>query len=83
MEIELMEYMKKFSLVDFIGFGRILKIEETPELEDYVLKIIVEFKNQKRKIRKGLLELAKNIAEENDEQKRLTAEQKNEEKEPE
>lgn len=77
MEAELMEYMKKFSLLDFIGFGRILEVEETLELEDYVFKIIGAFQQKKRKTRKELLRLAKEISEENEKEKRSAAEPKN------
>ena len=65
MEKELINYIKEFQLVDLIGFGRILGVEEEDNFEDYLTNIIVAFLNEKRKKRKQLLQLAKDIANNN------------------
>lgn len=62
MEKELINYIKEFQLIDLIGFGRILGVEEEDNFEDYLTNIVIAFLNQKRRKRKQLLQLAKDIA---------------------
>lgn len=62
MEKELIKYIEDFQLIDLLGFGNILGVEECDNFEDYVTNIVVKFSKEKRKKRKQLLQLAKDIA---------------------
>lgn len=66
MEKKLIEYIKKFQLIDLLGFGNILQVEETNDFESYLTNIIIAFLQQKRKKRKQLLKLAEDIAANNE-----------------
>lgn len=65
MEKELLGYIENFQLTDLLGFGKILNVEEKDDYADYLNNIIVNFKKEKRKKRKQLLKLAKDISEYN------------------
>lgn len=62
MEKELIRYMRDFQLTDLLGFGNILRVQEVDDFEEYVTNIVVSFSKEKRKKRKQLLQLAKDIA---------------------
>lgn len=66
MEKKLIKYIKKFQLIDLLGFGNILQVEETNDFESYLTNIIIAFLQQKRKKRKQLLKLAEDIAANNE-----------------
>lgn len=61
MEKELIKYIEEFQLIDLLGFGNILGVEECDSFEDYVINIVVKFSKENRKKRKQLLQLAKDI----------------------
>lgn len=67
MEKELIKYIGKFQLTDLLGFGNILRVreEDCKDFQDYITKIVVSFSKEKRRKRKQLLQLAKDVAENN------------------
>lgn len=66
MEKKLIECFLGFSVLDLIGFGKILGVEENgQEFEDFVTEIVVEFSKQNRFQRSKLLKLAKKIKKDN------------------
>lgn len=65
MEKKLLEYIKKFQLIDLLGFGNILQVKEQDDFEKYITDIVVNFSKEKRRKKKQLLKLAKDIVENN------------------
>lgn len=78
MEKDLIKYIGKFQLTDLLGFGNILKVKECNDFEEYVTNIVISFSKEKRRKRKQLLQLAKDIADNNDDyDRRIAAAQNN------
>lgn len=65
MEKKLIEYIRDFKLIDLLGFANILGVEEEENFEEFCSNIVLAFTKQRRKMRKELLKLAKDISTEN------------------
>ena len=66
-----LEAVHSFQFTDILAFGKILEVEEKENLEDFVGDILVEFNKKDRAARRKLLKLAKDVAKENRENKKL------------
>lgn len=61
MEEKLINCFKEFQLIDLLGFGTLLKVQEINNFDEYVMRIVQAFSKEKRKKRKQLLQLAQDI----------------------
>lgn len=74
MEAKLMEYFTNFELVDFLGFAKILKVDNEfikkafcsaamgkDDWEDFICDLVEAFSQKGRKERRELLKLAKDV----------------------
>lgn len=68
MEKKLIGYFKDFQLTDLIGFARMLgvpMVDGEDGFDEFVVNIVVEFSKRKFAERRGMLRLARDIAENN------------------
>lgn len=62
---KLIEYFTQMEVLDIIGFGNILGVEEVDNFEDYVTNICEAFCKEGRLKRRQLLKLAKDVSKAN------------------
>lgn len=64
-EKKLVELMKEFDLVDLLGFGKLMGVEEKENAEDFITETVVAFGKLGGEKQKQVLRLAKLVVEEN------------------